>query len=96
MAVGHAYPLSIYAQWWIDKKPAEETCEQLPYSRMLASMVRPRRGRHIVRDTQYDRVRVICYSHCLDDMKGGNIVDNYHDKLKHIDGDELSVIVVCF
>ena len=39
---------------------------------------------------------VICDSRCLDHMKGGNIVDNYCDELKDVDGDELSVTVVCF
>ena len=38
-------------------------------------------------------VREVCF---CNHVEGGNVIDDYRDKLKYVDGDECSVFVVWF
>ena len=86
--------LRVYSQWKIYQQGTEETGKQPAQLGSMTCVLGPTQRQCIVSDVEKDRVWIIGVGGCGYYMQGGNIVGNDCYKLKHVDGNELAVLVI--
>ncbi len=89
-------PLGVDAQRRVNQEQVEEACKPATNCQPPACACGPAESQRIVGDVEEDWVWIVREVGGSYHMEGGNIVDDYHDKLEDVDRDERSVLVVGF
>jgi hypothetical protein len=96
LVVLSADPLGIDPKRQVDHEQAEESSKKMANFSLLAGTSCPAQGRSVVGHIEQNRIGMIGYQFCRDEMECGAIVYNDSNKLKDINQDEESILVVLF